>query len=301
MQGSGRIYHWVVRAALVLAVTLVSVNCAGREAMRRAVSVPRNPATGIMLGAEPVAIDRGSRGACLLLHGWLGSPADFTTLPAALAEAGWDVYVPLHPGHGTQPSDLEGITAEKLLAGARGHYDSLRSRYDRVVLVGFSMGGSMATILAAEEPPDMLVLIAPFYAVTHKWYYILPARWWHAMLSCVVRYIPRDTSFLRVNRAEAREDIVTYNAFPIDITKALFTLRRIAVKQADVSRLTMPVLVVYAPKDQVAASSAIDAYLERMPAQTKERFACPRSDHYILYDYDAEEAVAAIVGFVRRP
>ena len=70
---------------------------------------------------QPVSIERGRRRACLLLHGWLSSPADFADLPGALDRAGWDVYAPLLPGHGTACEDLDGMSAEDMLAGARVH------------------------------------------------------------------------------------------------------------------------------------------------------------------------------------
>ena len=289
--------------ALLLMLLVVGVNCAGCVALRRSeATTPRDPQTGIIRGAEPVRIARGRKGACLLLHGWITTPADFGELPQALDEAGWDVHAPLHAGHGTTPRDLRGITAQKLLDAAREHYDALRASHDRVVLVGFSMGGTIATLLAAERPPDKLVLIAPFCGVRYKWYYVLPPRWWSAILSPVVRYVPRPPGTIYCNRREGRKAIITYDAFPTDATRALFALRRTLLDETDYAPFTIPAaILVYGRDDGTCSTAAMDALFGRLPAKLKRHFALPRSNHHLLHDHDREQAIRAIVEFVGKP
>jgi len=294
-----RLLGWVIGAVVLLALGLVCMNLIGCAACRRGgTSVPTDPETGIMQGAEPVRIDRGRDRACLLLHGWLTTPADFGDLPERLDEAGWDVYAPLQEGHGTKPADLEGVTANDLLRTAREHYDELRSRCDRVALVGFSMGGTMATILAAEQPPDALVLIAPYFRVRHKWYYLLPPRTWNAVLSPVLKWTWRGRMGLHVNRKEGRGEVLLYTAFPTSAADALFELRRRVLDEADRQKLTMPVLLVYSQGDEVSSQQAAEQYVATMPAVRKERAVFSRSDHHILHDYDRGEAASAVAGFL---
>lgn len=295
------IYHWLVRSVLLLAVGVFWVGSAGRTAVRESAALPRDPQTGIMRVAEPLRIDRGRAGACLLLHGWISTPADFGNLPQALDGAGWDVYAPLHPGHGTTPADLDGLTAEELLHAARAHHAELRARYEKVVLIGFSMGGTMATILAGEQLPDKLVLVAPFYGVTYRWYFVLPPRWWGALLSPFVRYVKRSERLTRVNRPGARGEILAYGAFPVSAVRALFALRRRAVRGTDLSGLRMPVLLVYSSGDEASSPSAMEEFFDRLPARVKRKAAFVRSNHHILHDYDADEAARAITSFLGAP
>lgn len=290
---------WFVGGTLLLALGLVCMNLVGCAVCRRGgTSVAKDPETGIMEGAEPVRIDRGRDRACLLLHGWLTTPADFGDLPEKLDEAGWDVCARVQAGHGTKPADLEGVTADDLLGTARQHYEELTSRYERVALVGFSMGGTMATILAAEQPPDALVLVAPYFRVRHKWYYVLPARTWNAVLSPVLKWTWRGRMGLHVNRREGRKGVLLYTAFPTSAADALFELRRRALEEADRERLTMPLLLVYSEGDGVCDHEAAEEYLAGMPAAVKERAVFSRSDHHILHDHDREEAAAAVVEFL---
>jgi len=276
--GSGRLTRWFLR-----------------RVTRR---VPRDPATGIMLGAEPVHIERGRARAVLLLHGWVGNPSEFGKLPAALDAAGWDVHAPLHPGHGTCPADIVGVRAAQVVGAARTHYDALRARYDQVALVGFSMGGTIATLLAADAPPDALVLIAPFFGVTYRWYYLMPPRAWNAalapLLPCVVSPLP----LVAVNRKEGRRDVLTYRAFPRDATMLLRDLRREVWGSDAPARVTAPTLLVYAPGDIAAAPKPMLAAYESIPAERKQVWPCPRSNHHLLHDHDREAAIRAIKEFI---
>jgi carboxylesterase len=282
--------------ALLAAIVVLCLDAVGRGAMRE--GVPVDAETGVMRGAEPVRMSLSRDRACLLLHGWISSPADFGDLPRALDRAGWDVYAPLHVGHGTTPADLKGIGAEELLGVALEHYVDLRARYDRVALVGFSMGGAVATILAAEAPPEKLVLVAPFYSVRYKWYYVLPARWWAKLLAPFVCYVPRSRRLLRVNRPEGRGEIVTYGAFPMSALQALFELGDRAVEHTDPNALRMPVLLVYSAGDDVCAAPAMEAFFVRLPGAQKRKVVFERSNHHVLHDYDREAAVQAIIEFL---
>lgn len=253
--------------------------------------------TPVMPGAEPVSIDRGRPRVCLLLHGWLTSPADFGELPAALDTAGWDVRAPLLPGHGTSPDALDGVGAEELLHAAREHYRVLREDHEQVALGGFSMGGTICTALAAERAPSRLILIAPYYKVTHKWYYVLPVAWWVSILSPVVRHVVRLKSWLRVNDRSAVDRIVYYRRFAIGSVRELMKLRA-AVERADLRNLAMPTLLVYSRGDDVASPGAMARFLQRLPAAEKRELVFTRSNHHVLHDYDRAEAVAGIVEFL---
>ena len=263
--------------------------------------MPRHIATGILRGADPIAIDRGRPGACLLLHGWITSPADFADLPRTLDLAGWDVHVPLHPGHGTTPRDLEGISADKLLEPVRERYHDLLARHDQVVLVGFSMGGTLATLLAAERPPHKLVLIAPFCGVRYRWYYLLPPRWWSAILSPVLRTVRVPKHMIGLNRAKARDSIVMYRSFPTDANRALFALRRRLLRHTDLSGMTAPTLLLYSLGDGTCSRGATEALFARLPASHKRKAIFVRSNHHILHDHDREQALAVIADFIGRP
>jgi hypothetical protein len=76
--------------------------------------------------------------------------------------ANWEVYLFEYPGYGARPGKP---SEEAILAAARQALDELlRAKPDRLYLLGESLGGSIATRLAAERPEQVagLVLVTPF-------------------------------------------------------------------------------------------------------------------------------------------
>ncbi|MGI9021957.1 MAG: alpha/beta hydrolase [Acidimicrobiales bacterium] len=108
----------------------------------------------VMPGAEPFAAAgvAPSCGGALVLHGFTGSPHSVRGVARALADAGMAVEAPLLPGHGTTPDDMVATTWDDWRAAAEASWADLDARCDAVVVVGLSMGGTLAAALAADHP-----------------------------------------------------------------------------------------------------------------------------------------------------
>jgi len=297
------VWRGVALGLLAIALSVGGLSCVWRRQFYhgQAGSTPCDPTTGVMRGAEEIRLEGGNRRACLLLHGWLTTPADFGELPQRLAAAGWDVYAPHMKGHCTHPRGMVDLTADDILDKARKDYADLSSRYDEVAIVGFSIGGTVALLLAGDAPPpEKLVLVAPYLGIRHKWYYVLPARWWDWLISPCMPYIGRGKSILRINRKEGLARLVTYTVYPTSANGAGFELQRRAEAAAAEGRPAGPVLMLYAPGDDVCSPSAERRMFKQLPHAENRIFIAPKSNHHILNDYDREEAMEAVVEFLNR-
>lgn len=103
----------------------------------------------------------GAIGAVLLIHGFTGNPSEMGYLADELFRAGHTVYAPRLPGHGTDRADFMATGAADWIRRARDAYIELYAEYGRVRVVGHSMGGAIALILAADYAPDRVALLAP--------------------------------------------------------------------------------------------------------------------------------------------
>ncbi|MBW4563330.1 MAG: lysophospholipase [Mojavia pulchra JT2-VF2] len=113
---------------------------------------------------------------CLFLHGFTAGPYQFEPLGKALFDAGYNVLVPLQPGHGRSgdwnrqnppplPTDiqtyqqfvLEWLQIAKMLG-------------QQVVVGGLSTGGTLAAWLALEHPQEIerALLFAPYLGSHHS-------------------------------------------------------------------------------------------------------------------------------------
>jgi len=113
---------------------------------------------------QSFTLGEGAKGI-LLLHGFPGTPSELRPLGEALAARGWRVHAPLLPGFGADIARLGETRWQAWVGAAREAWLRTQAEAERSVLLGFSMGGAVALHVAADAPPDLLVLVAPFWRV----------------------------------------------------------------------------------------------------------------------------------------
>ena len=116
----------------------------------------------IMAGALP-RLWLGSEVGCLVLHGFMASPGEVWWMGTHLAQQGYTTYLPRLAGHGIDPTMMRRSQWQDWYGSALDACHLLRQHCEWVVIIGHSMGGLLATLLAASQPVDALVLTAtPF-------------------------------------------------------------------------------------------------------------------------------------------
>ncbi|MEN5060993.1 lysophospholipase [Luteimonas sp. TWI1416] len=100
---------------------------------------------------------RRTRWSLVYLHGLTASPGECGDAPERLAMAlGANAYIPRLPGHGLRTDDaLRGIKAEDWISCARSALAVGCAMGERTILVGTSLGASLAFILAARFPEQV--------------------------------------------------------------------------------------------------------------------------------------------------
>ncbi|MFC1692601.1 alpha/beta hydrolase [Candidatus Latescibacterota bacterium] len=261
----------------------------------------KNPDTGILYGAE--SYDTGpndSSGAVLLIHGFIGAGNNFNDLPERLASLGWHVRVMRLPGHGTSPSDLEKETADSMLRAVREELDNLRKTHDCLAVVGHSMGGTLGILAAAETGVDRLVLCAPYFGATRKWYYLLSPETWASVSYPVVRWVYKGRAFVQVNRKEAKNKIVSYRWVPTQGFRILMELGKRADSPEILNRVSCPVLLLHSRGDNAASWECAEKAFDSINSTGKRAVWLKTSNHHIFWDYEHDEVIEEIEKFLGR-
>ncbi len=292
---------WIWTIAGVAALYGTGVLMTGLLAQQADASSPRNESTGIMEGAEPFTLgDEDADVAVLFVHGFVGATDNFADVPQRVADLGVYVDVMLLPGHGTRARDLRSVPGDELLDAVLAKVRTLKAAHKRVILVSHSMGGALSTLAASEEPVDGLVLGAPYFGVTHKWYYGLRPETWSKVTAPVIPWIFKGQIFLQVNDKSSRKHITSYRWIP---SKAVVTLGKLGkrVNESDVlGAVECPVLLFHSKGDIAASPDAAEHALALMASEDKELVWLPRSNHHIFWDYDRETVADDTVAFVKR-
>jgi carboxylesterase len=116
----------------------------------------RRCAMPIVMIHEP----RASR-AVVGFHGFTGYAGELALPAQRLFEAGFDVFVPRYPGHGTNGDDFLQSNGKQWLAEAERQYLEIAPLYNEVSFIGHSMGGIIGVILAQRHAIKRMVLYAP--------------------------------------------------------------------------------------------------------------------------------------------
>ncbi len=105
----------------------------------------------------------GNRGAAVLvIHGFTGTPYEMYPIAEALIAEGFTVSLPMLPGHGLEDATLFAkFRYEDWREAAFREFEELRRNYQKVFVVGLSMGGTLSLDIAENLDPAGVVAIAP--------------------------------------------------------------------------------------------------------------------------------------------
>jgi carboxylesterase len=242
---------------------------------------------GIIPGAEAFELRAGGGApAILLLHGSGDTPQTLRYLADFLNRRGYNVRVPLLPGHGRTVREFSSATAEAWLDSARGAYRELSAIHEWVAVAGLSMGGALAVQLAAEDDAmPALVLLAPYLAMPPRvalavrfsklWEFAVP------YLRALDPKAPRS-----IHDAEESSRSLAYGVFT---PAALRALRRTVVRAVSALPLVeTPTLMVHSREDNRVPAYAAQREFDRIGSIDKRLVWLTGTGHVITVDYGRE-------------
>jgi len=249
-------------------------------------------------GAEPFsARGTGARGSVcvVVVHGVTATPNGTRPLGLRLAAEGYSVEVPLLPGHGTSARDLARTRYRDWFRTVEHAAATLARGCERVVVVGHSMGGSIALDLAAHSSLDLAGVVTINSLVLDRPELLARAA---PLLQYVVPFVPRDAAGMPTDDL-AKPGVDEHAYAWVSARAAQSYIAELPRIRVGLGRVRCPVLIVTSPEDHTVDPANGDAIEEGLTsAERVERFATPRSFHVPLLDYDAEPLEHRIVAFV---
>lgn len=99
-----------------------------------------------------------------MIHGYSGSPRDFSLLPEYLHKKfKANVRVPLLKGHGTKVEDLDNVTYNDFVEQVEVEFLKGKENGRKIVLVGICFGAQLALYLASKYKVEGIIAISPPY------------------------------------------------------------------------------------------------------------------------------------------
>jgi carboxylesterase len=278
-------------AVLALAMTAVLARSRIARRARHAVAARLTTgADGIITGAASIDLPTTGARAALLLHGFGDTPQTLAYLADYIHAHGWAVRAPLLPGHGRSLDEFAASRADEWIAVARRELDLLRSQYAAVSIVGLSMGGSLATILAAEAPGTRgLVLLAPYLSMPRRLQRAAAA---HHVLGALIPYLRGGGEQSIRDPAEVARNL----AYRFTTPRLVFELSRVvdAARRA-APLVTAPTLVIQSRQDHRIPPDAAERAFALFTAVQRRLIWTEGNGHIITVDYGRQAVFELVV------
>lgn len=264
--------------------------------------------------------------ACLLIHGFAASPKELIPLGDYLKN-NFDVYAPLLPGHGTNIEDLDKRSYMEWVNCANNVYEYLNTKYKKVVIIGFSMGGTIALQISKKNPPYKIITISsPIDLLDLKFITAKIKEQWKLNDLSIKKIIAEiekaskqknkhsvDTTKLVINNIykkifdnnikKAKIDklikyVDTYDSLSYHALKELLVL--INTTNKGLKKITSPILVIHSKKDAIVPLNNANLILDKVSSDNAERFIVLNSSHQIPLDVDSNLIQKKIKEFISR-
>ena len=237
-----------------------------------------------------------ARVGVLLVHGFTGSPVSLRPLGELLAKRGFAVELPRLPGHGTTWREMLPTRYGDWRAEVVRMAKLLRSRTDKVVLVGLSMGGTLSLDVASSgdfEPAGVVTINAQILDRTGIVVKLGP---W---LEKIFPVVPAAAAGLRSNdiaKPGAREQ--AYGWVPSAAGNSL--VRELPRVRAQIERLSCPALIAYSRQDHSVSPENSKRLLGLLRTKDLTELVLERSYHVATLDYDLELIEERVTAFADR-
>ena len=118
--------------------------------------------------------DAAERPVVLMIHGFTGTPDELRPTAQLAHDAGFDVEVMSLPGMAADIGRLREHGREDWLQAVHERWAEVTGRYRRRVLLGYSLGASLAILASVSRPADAMVMMAPLIRLADSRAFLLP-------------------------------------------------------------------------------------------------------------------------------
>lgn len=234
--------------------------------------------------------------ACLLIHGFTGTPKEMRWMGEYLNQQGYTCLGVRLAGHATNPEDMIRSRWTDWTASVEDGYHLLCDVTDDIFLIGLSMGGILSLLMSTRlDAKGVIAMSTPSRLPTD--YPI----WFIKLVSMVMRYRPKSNEPPGSGWFDkaAYKEHVAYAKNPVRSTAELKKL--ILEMRTALPKVNLPVLLMHSKDERyISPDNMEDIYAGLINTSDKTKLYITGSGHNLPRDASREQVFKATVEFIQR-
>lgn len=226
--------------------------------------------------------DQKSRAAAVFLHGFLGGPQQFEFLLPVAKEHGYDPLPLLLPGHGGDYRAFLRNGKNAWEAYVAAELDKLRKQYERLLLVGHSMGGLLSIRSALNDARGICGIFAialPLHLyVSRKG---MLTNWKH------VTGLGKADPYTQAARSCCSVTGMTVWNAPMMLPRIMDLVSLSAQARRGLGRLHVPLIILHSQQDEWVRARSIQTAAKRCSI-APEILLLSESGHFLYTEADRQ-------------
>ncbi|HPO12848.1 MAG TPA: alpha/beta hydrolase [Candidatus Hydrogenedentes bacterium] len=237
------------------------------------------------------------RGGVVLAHGYMAAPLEVRALAEYLYQHGYAVYGVRLKGHGTSPEDLAQVSWKDWYESFNRGYAVIKTLTENIFLGGFSTGGCLALIAAAQKGmhvSGVFSICAPLKLQNYS-VRLAPSL---VTLNSLLKRIGRSREGWDYVENDPENKHINYTRNPLTGVSELIHI--MDVMDERLPEVNIPALVVQGSKDPTVNPVSAQLIFEKIASSHKELTILERNRHGIINGAGREEVFERVSQFLRR-
>jgi len=247
-------------------------------------------------GAPIILFDAKNEVGLVFSHGYMAAPKEIASLAEYLFERGINVYVPRLRGHGTDPKALLTVRAGDWERDFERAFTAMRQVCSKVFIGGFSTGGLLALIHAAQYEVDGVIAVNSALKLHDlRVSYVVPTL---HFFNEMIAHLNAKGILEWIDNSDTEQPLVNYHKHPL---ASVSQLEKVMSKvENTLKKVTAPILVIQGDNDPTVKSESAKFIYDKVKSKDKKLLILPREKHSILADESCDEVFQAVAEFIER-
>jgi carboxylesterase len=237
-----------------------------------------------------------SKPACLLIHGFTGTPKEMRWMGEYLNQQGYTCLGIRLTGHATHPEDMIRSRWTDWLISVEDGYHLLCGLTDDIFLVGLSMGGILSLLLSTQlKVKGVIAMSTPSRLPTDYPIWLLQ------FISLFMRYHPKTNEAPGSGWFDktAYQGHIAYSQNPVRAAAELKKLTH--AMRSELQKVNVPVLLMHSKDDRYILSHNMEEiYAALVNASDKTKLYFSGSGHVLPRDASREQVFKSALEFIQR-